>query len=67
MTCRTMQVLVDAEVYRASVLLVRSRDVNGRPLQCEVIHQDRKVDVEDGTEFLIIYMRGDELVKREPS
>lgn len=67
MRCRTMLVEVDEEIYRASVLMVRSRDTRGRPLECELIHADRKVAVEDGVEFFIIYVQSSELQKREPT
>jgi len=57
---KSMRIQIGKEKYVATVLKVNERDVQGRPLRCEIVHDDRTVKLEGGEEFIIVYMRANE-------
>lgn len=53
--------------YRLVVLHVTERDLHARPLKVEVVHDDRRVKVYDGMEFITAYIPEAETRKVKPS
>lgn len=64
---KPQRLVVGGTRYVAAAFKVLERDVQGRPLKLEVIHEDRIVPVVDGDEFITGYLRGEEMKGREPS
>lgn len=55
------RIVVDRVAFEAVVLKVLERDTVGRPLRLEVVHQDEKVQLQEGDAFIIAYVRSAEL------
>lgn len=64
---KPMRIQIGKEKYVATVLQVKERDVQGRPLRCDVVHDDKTVKLEGGEEFIIVYMRASEAKGKAPS
>lgn len=47
---------VAGEEYRATVMLINTRDPTGRPKLVTILHDDQEIEIAGGEEFLIAYV-----------
>jgi len=58
---------VGKDKYRATVLRVLQKDIEGRPWKVEFVHDEKTVMLEGGEEFIIVYVHEQSLKRKKPS
>ena len=50
------KLLIDGEMFRATVFKVEGRDELGRPRECRMLGEQESVSIKDGDEFIVAFV-----------